>query len=143
MIEPAVLPAISALVGTFVASIATSWIGQQGLSKEQRAARDKGERQELYKAFIQEACKLYIDAVEHNTSEITKLIDIYATLNRIRVLSSPEVVEEAHRALQGILDVYSRENKTFADVAHWVEEGFMDPLRSFSEACHGDLQRYS
>jgi len=86
----------SALVGTFVGgttSIATSWIGQQRLSKEQRAARDRCEREELYKAFIQEACKLYIDA--------------YATLNRIRVLSSPEVVEEAHRALQAILDLYS------------------------------------
>jgi len=145
MIEPAVVPAISALVGTFVGgitSIATSWIGQQRLSKEQRAARDRCEREELYKAFIQEACKLYIDAVEHDTSEITKLVDVYATLNRIRVISSPEVVEEAHRALQAILDLYSSENKTFSDIANLVHDGFIDPLRPFSEACHRDLQRY-
>ena len=146
MIEPAVVSAISALVGTFVGgvtSIATSWISQQRLSKEQRAAREKGERQELYKDFIQEACKLYVDALEHNTSEVVKLVDIYATLNRIRVLSPPEVVAEAHRALQAILDVYSKENKTFSDVTHWVHEGFLDPLRAFSEACHNDLTRYS
>jgi hypothetical protein len=69
MIDPAYISAFAALVGTFVGgitSIATSWLGQQRQSKEQRRAREKTELQALYKQFIQEASKLYLDALEHN-----------------------------------------------------------------------------
>ena len=100
MAEPAYLSAVAALVGTFVGgitSIATSWLGQQRQTKEQRRAREKDELQALYKQFIQDASKLYVDALEHNTTEIPKLVDIYATLNRMRVLSSPKVIAEADK----------------------------------------------
>jgi hypothetical protein len=146
MVEPAFVPAISALVGTFVGgitSIATSWISQQKLSQQQRITQEKVEREVLYKRFIQEACKLYLHSLEHDTSEIAKLVDVYATLNLIRVLSPSEVVEEAHRALQTILGMYSMENKTFSDITRLVHEGFIDPLLPFSEACQKDLKRYS
>src|SRR6266481_2693427 len=93
MADPAAyMSAFAALVGTFVGgitSIATSWLGQQRQTREQRRARDKDELQALYKQFIFDASKLYGDALEHNTTEIPKLVDIYATLNRLRVLSSP------------------------------------------------------
>src|SRR5215813_10485989 len=103
MVDPAYMSAFAALVGTFVGgitSIATSWLGQQRHSKEQRKARQKAELRALYKQFIQDASKLYIDALEHNTTEIGKLVDIYATLNRIRVLSSPKIVSEADNVLR-------------------------------------------
>ena len=49
MAEPvAYLSAVAALVGTFVGgitSIATSWLGQQRQTKEQRRAREKEELQ--------------------------------------------------------------------------------------------------
>src|SRR5215475_2308877 len=94
----AYLSAFAALVGTFVGgitSIATSWLGQQRQSKEQRRAREKVELHTLYRQFIQEASLLYLDALEHNSAEIAKFVDIYATLNRIRVRSSPQVIHEA------------------------------------------------
>ena len=81
----AYMSAFAALVGTFVGgitSIATSWMGQQRQTKEQRRLKQKAELHELYKQFIQDASKLYVDALEHNTTEISKLVDIYATLNR-------------------------------------------------------------
>jgi hypothetical protein len=72
MAEPAAyLSAITALVGTFVGgitSIATSWLGQQRQTKKQRIACKKDELQDLYKQFILDASKLYIDALEHNTT---------------------------------------------------------------------------
>ena len=104
--SPAYLSAVAALVGTFVGgitSIATSWLGQQRQTKEQRRAREKDELQALYKQFILDASKLYIDALEHNTTEISKLVDIYATLNRMRVLSSPKVIAAADNALRIIV----------------------------------------
>jgi hypothetical protein len=141
----AYMSAFAALVGTFVGgitSIATSWLGQQRQTKEQRRAREKDEVQGLYKLFIQDASKLYVDALEHNTTEITKLVDIYATLNRMRVLSSPEVVAAADNALKMIVDTYAKENTTFSGIRHSISHGFPDPLRAFSEACHEELKMY-
>src|ERR1700676_468890 len=106
----AYLSAVAALVGTFVGgitSIATSWLGQQRQTREQRRAQQKVELQALYRQFIEDASKLYIDALEHNTTEIAKLVDIYATINRMRVLSSPMVVTEADKALRMIIDTYA------------------------------------
>src|SRR5712672_1093159 len=146
MVESAAyLSAVAALVGTFVGgitSIATSWLGQQRQTKEQRRAREKDELQALYKQFIQDASKLYIDALEHNTTEILKLVDIYATLNRMRVLSSPKVIAEADNALRMILDTYAKANTTFSGVRQSISHGFPDPLRAFSEACREELEEY-
>ena len=145
MAEPAYLSAVAALVGTFVGGItliATSWLGQQRQTKEQRRAREKDELQALYKQFIQDASKLYVDALEHNTAEISKLVDIYATLNRMRVLSSPKVIAAAEHALRMIMDTYAKENATFSGIRQSIIHGFSDPLRAFSEACHEELKMY-
>ena len=144
MAEPAAyLSAAAALVGTFVGgitSIATSWLGQQRQTKEQRRARKQDELQDLYRQFILDASKLYIDALEHNTTEIPKLVDIYATLNRMRVLSSPKVIAAADNALRMIVDTYAKENATFSGIRQLIDHGFPDPLRAFSEACHEELK---
>jgi len=146
MADPAAyMSAFAALVGTFVGgitSIATSWLGQQRQTKEQRRAREKDELQALYKQFIQDASKLYVDALEHNTTEIAKLVDIYATLNRMRVLSSPKVIAAAEHALRMIMDTYAKENATFSGIRQLIDHGFLDPLRAFSEACHEELKMY-
>ena len=143
--SPAYLSAVAALVGTFVGgitSIATSWLGQQRQTKEQRRARQKAEVQALYKLFIQDASKLYVDALEHNTTEIPKLVDIYATLNRMRVLSSPKVMAAADNALRMIMDTYAKENTTFSGIRQLIDHGFPDPLRAFSQACHEELKMH-
>jgi hypothetical protein len=143
--SPAYLSAVAALVGTFVGgitSIATSWLGQQRQTKEQRRAREKDELQALYKQFILDASKLYIDALEHNTTEISKLVDIYATLNRMRVLSSPKVIAAADNALRIIVGTYAKENATFSGIRQSIIHGFPDPLRVFSDACHEEMKMY-
>jgi gas vesicle protein len=145
MIEPAYMSAFAALIGTFVGgitSIATSWLGLRRQIKEQRLLKEKGERQALYRQFIQEASKLYIDALEHDTTEITKLVDIYATINHIRVMATSHVIEEANKALNEIIDAYNNENKTFSDIKKSVRTGYADPLQNFSEACHEELSGY-
>jgi dGTP triphosphohydrolase len=123
------LSAAAALVGTFVGgitSVATSWLGQQRQTKEQRKAREKEALQELYKQFIENASRLYLDALEHNTTEISKLVDIYSTLNRMRVLSSPKVVAAADSALRVIVGVYatktrhSPESGKRSGMASWI-----------------------
>ena len=143
--SPAYLSAVAALIGTFVGgitSIATSWLGQQRQTKEQRRAHEKDELQALYRQFIEDASKLYVDALEHNTTELPKLVDIYTTINRMRVLSSTKVVAGADKALWMIIDTYAQENKTFSVIRQSISQGFPDPLRAFSQACHEELKMY-
>jgi hypothetical protein len=146
MAEPAAyLSAVAALIGTFVGgitSIATSWLGQQRQTREQRREHKKDELQSLYKQFILDASKLYVDALENNTTELPKLVDIYATINRMRVLSPPKVVAEADKALRMIIDTYAQENRTFSGIRQSISQGFPDPLRAFSQACHDELKLY-
>jgi hypothetical protein len=125
-----------------VTSIATSWLGQQRQTKEQRRAQQKVELQDLYRQFIHDASKLYIDALEHNTTEIAKLVDIYATINRMRVLSSRNVIVAADNALRMIIDTYAKENTTFSGIRQSIGQGFSDPLRAFGQACHEELKMY-
>src|SRR6266849_9883139 len=141
----AYISAFAALVGTFVGgitSIATSWLGQQRQTKEQRKAQQKLELQDLYRQFIQDASKLYVDALEHNTTEIAKLVDIYATINRMRVRSSPKVIAAADNALRTIIATYAKEDATFSGIRQSISHGFPDPLRAFSEAAHEELKVY-
>jgi hypothetical protein len=68
----AYLSAVAALIGTFVGgftSIATSWLGQQRQTKEQRRAREKEELQALHRQYIQDASELYVDALDGRGSE--------------------------------------------------------------------------
>jgi len=142
MIDAAYISATAALVGAFVGggtSIATSWLSQKYQTREQRIAREKDARQAVYTQFLNEASKLYVDALTHDSTELAKLVDIYATLNRIRIFSTAKVIEAADQALREIIDTYGKKDRTFAEIRQNIHTGFSDPLRQFSEECHRDL----
>ena len=54
-------------------------------------------REELYKEFIEDASKCYIDALLHDRADIPALVSLYAKIGRMRVLSSPKVVASAEQ----------------------------------------------
>jgi hypothetical protein len=47
-------------------------------------AQEKTRRQKLYRQFIEEASKLYADAVVHTNSEVSALVNMYALIGRMR-----------------------------------------------------------
>ena len=67
-------------------------------------AQDKIRRQDLYKEFIKSATKSYGDALQHNEPDVPALIELYTTLGRMRVLSSPKVFKSAQQAMLKILE---------------------------------------
>ena len=100
--------------------------------------RATSQREELYKNFIEEASRLYADALVNDQSEVSKLVDLYALIARMKILSSDAVIEAAEKAGRLILDTYLSPNRTFVDLPDLINE--MDPLRDFSEACRSELQ---
>jgi hypothetical protein len=61
----------------------------------QQRASDLSRRQELYKAFIEEASRWYADAFVHDTADVANLVNLYALASQMRVLSSPQIVASA------------------------------------------------
>ena len=135
------IPALASFSGSAsgtLASIVTGWVTQRRKDRVRHTLRATSQREELYKGFIEEASRLYADALVNDKSEVSKLVDLYALIARMKILSSDAVIEAAEKAGRSILETYLSPNRTFVDLPELIKE--MDPLRDFSEACRRELQ---
>ncbi|HLY00795.1 MAG TPA: hypothetical protein VKR62_19040, partial [Roseiarcus sp.] len=143
--DTAYISAFAALAGTAIgglASFATSWVTQQAQSRAQRIAAERDSRAALFGRFLDEAARLYADALQNLRDDTSALIGIYALTNRIRLISSPPVVEAADSVARIIVDAYLAPNMTMAEMrANWIDR-HVDPLRDFAEACRKELQSF-
>jgi len=143
--DTAYISAFAALAVTAIgglASFATSWTTQHAQTRAQRIAGERETRAALFGRFLDEAAKLYSDALQSRRDDITGLIGIYALTNRIRLVSSPQVVEAADTVCRIIVDAYLAPNITMEEMRdNWIGK-HVDPLRDFSEACRQELQRF-
>jgi len=142
--EAAYISALAALAGSAIGGLttfATSWTTQQAQSRAQRVANEKEKREALFGKFLDEAAKLYADAMQNKREDAPAvMIGIYALTNRIRLSSSARVVEKADAITEIIMDTYLSPNMTVEEVRNkWIEQR-IDPLRDFSEACREELQ---
>jgi hypothetical protein len=143
--DHAYVTAAAALVGSMIGgltSMAASWMTQSFEFKAQQVAQDRSRRTEVYKAFIDEAARCYADAFEHDKAEISSLVNLYALVSRMRVLSSPKIVESADHVVRVIIETALGPNRSFRDVLQILDNDAMNPLREFSAACREELQSW-
>ena len=143
MIDPGYITALAALGGAALGgltSFATSWTTLRTQMKAQRSASSKSSRQKLYKAFIDDAAKIYGDALIHDKLETTGLIDLHALVSRMRIVSSRPVIETAVNVVKAITETYTQPNKSPEEIEAMISNGNVDILRSFSEACRDELE---
>jgi hypothetical protein len=141
--DSAYLPAVAALAGSAIGgltSFASAWLTQHRQDRANRVSRDKARRRKLYKQFIDEASKLYADALVHDDLQISTLVSAYALISRMRVLSSPQVLHKGEAVVQMIIDTYFAPNKTSPELRELLDSHAIDPLRSFSEECRAELE---
>jgi hypothetical protein len=139
------ISALAALAGSLIGGLTTlsaNWLTQHAQFRAQRVTQDTARREELYKSFIEEASRLYADAFESEKENpnISKLVDLYALVSRMRVRSSSKVVANADDVVKAIIQVYLEPKKTFRDLSSLVAQEAMDPLRRFSNACREEFQ---
>jgi hypothetical protein len=135
------VPAFAAFGGSAfgaISTILTGWVTRRRRVRERHYARSVSKRERLYRSFIEEASRLYADALVSDKSEIPQLVSLYALIGRMRILSSDGVVQAAERAGRLIIETYLSPNREFVDLPEFMEE--MDPLRAFGEACRRELQ---
>lgn len=137
------LPAVAALAGSAaggLTSLASAWLTQHRQHRAEQLLRDKARRQKLYMRFIDEASKLYADALVHEEAGISAMSSIYALISQMRVLSGALVIEKAEAVVRMIVDTYLAPNRTFPELRTLMDNEAIDPLRAFSEECRAELQ---
>ena len=96
----------------------------------------------MFGRFLEEAAKLYTDALQNKRDDAAALVGLYGLTNRMRLVSSARVVESADVVAQTIVDAYLAPNMTLAEVRAIFIDQHVDPLRDFSEACREELQTF-
>ena len=140
----AYISTIAALAGSTLGgltSLASAWLTQHRQDRAARLTQDRARRRELYAQFINEASRLYADALAHNEAEISSLVGVYSLISQMRILSSPDVVERAEVLIRMIVDTYFTPNKTLPELRHLIDGHTLDSLRAFSEECRKELGR--
>src|SRR5258706_5419802 len=141
--DASIITALAALAGAAIGgltSVLASWLTQHAQARAQWIAQDKHRRQELCHEFIEVASKCYVDALQHDKADIPALVELYVRVGRMRILSSPNVVESAELVARTIVDTYLAQNKTFLELREMVNSGTIDLLRDFSETCRAEFE---
>ncbi|MBX3026442.1 hypothetical protein KF840_16150 [bacterium] len=143
--ETAYITAFAALAGSTIGgltSLTATWLAQRFQFRAQQLAHDIARREDLYKDFINEASRCYSDALQRHDIEVAALVRVYALVSRMRILSSPALVEQADNVVRLIMETYAGPNRPIAEVVGEVRSGtLLDPLRDFSDACREELRR--
>ena len=141
--DRALLSALAAILGSLVgasATIATAWLTQRTQARRADVEAEIRKREALYGEFIAEGSKVLIDALDHKLDSPEKLYNLYAILNRIRLLASDEVLAAADRATTAILERYFQPNLSPEEMQRLILTRPNDPLKEFGEVCRLELR---
>ena len=140
--NPAYLSALSALAGSMIgalASFSTTWLTQHFQDRMQRHQQEMSRREKLYGDFIDEASRLFADALTHSLEEPSKLVSLYATLGKLRLFASGKTMAVAQDVMTRIVDIYYQPPEDFRGQAT-TDRHSLDILRDFTEVCRADLR---
>ncbi|MBB5509274.1 hypothetical protein [Paraburkholderia atlantica] len=138
-----VISALAALVGAGIGgltSVLASWLTQRTQVRAEWRVHERARLQDLYKDYIEEATKCYVDALQHNEPDLAGLRNLYAKISRMRLQSSHQVADEADMIGRKIVDTYLAPDKTFFEIREMLANGSIDILGKFSDACRAEFE---
>ena len=141
--DVSIISALAALTGAAVGGLTSgiaTWLNHRSQVRVEWILHEKSRRQILYRDFIEEASKCYIDALQHDKADIPGLVGVYAKLSAMRALSSKPVIHCAEDVARKILDTYLEPDRSFVELREMAIDGTIDLLRGFSDACHDEFE---
>ena len=140
--NPAYISALAALAGAIIGgltSFATSWLTQRTQLRHAHREAESAELKTLYDDFIAEDSRLFVDALTHETDEVTGMVGLYAMVERMRLVSDQAVIDAAMQVEETVVETYLGPNRTLRELMDYAHQGRMSFLVEFSEACRKDL----
>ena len=135
------ITALAAIAGSLVGALGSAigtWITARHQDRRDLLGKQFARREALYSDFIGESARLLVDAMQHNASDLQKLLPVYALLSRIRLTSSEPVLQVAEQVVKAILSAYPEPNLTAEQIQSQALNGH-DPLGQFSYVCRSEL----
>jgi len=138
----ATISAVSALTGSGIgalASVTTSWLTQHFQSREKRLNQEASRRERVFVSFVDQASQTYAHGmVQEGLDDPSRLVPLYATINKLRLFATRDTVRAAETVLEGIVQAYHAPGTVLkpqdANVAAH------DILRTFAELCRAELK---
>ena len=127
--DVSIISALFALTGAAVGGLTSgiaNWLNHRSQVRAQWLLHEKSRRQTLYRDFIEEASKCYIDALQHAEADIPSLVGLYAKVSRMRAQSSGQVVHRAEEVGRKILGTYLEPDKSFVELREMATNGAID-----------------
>jgi hypothetical protein len=143
-VDTGYVSALAALAGSSIgafASLATTWLNQSYQSKIQRRSNERAHREQLFGDFINEAASVYSDAMVNKLDDPAGIVNLYALKNRLALLSNEDIVNEAEKVLQTIMDRYHGPKIKFSESDPETQRQF-DLLRDFTKSCKREMTGY-
>lgn len=144
--DTTLLTTLAALGGSLVGggtTMATAWLTQRYGARGKRIREEIARREGLYGAFIDEASKRIVDAVEHEIDEAAQVVPLFALFCRIQLVCSPSVLHAAERVVRTTAAIYANPSMRLKDlmVAQNIGSGGGDDVvAAFSRACRDELE---
>ena len=141
--DVSIISALAALTGAAVGGLTSgiaTWLNHRSQVRVEWILHEKSRRQILYRDFIEDAAKCYIDALQHDEADIPGLVGLYAKLSRMRALSSKPVLHCAEDVARKILDTYLEPDKSFVELREMAIDGTIDLLQGFSAVCRDEFE---
>src|SRR6202020_140754 len=143
VMDPAYISAISALAGSVIGRLTTGFttlVSQRSQIRAGRVAHALARREHSVRACIIASSKTYGDPISNNEPKMPEIVDLYAMVNRLRVLGMTKTTASADVVTRSIIDTYFGPNRTVADLRELVRTGQgIDPLKDFSAAAREEL----
>lgn len=146
--DSAYISALSALAGSSIgafATFATTWLNQSYQNRIQRRANEMSRRERLFGDFVDEAAKVFGDALVNRLDDPAKLVRLYALKSRLSLFASVEVIEKAEDVLRAVAVKYYSDKTDYSnlvpgDIDLSTRKNF-DILHDFTKACREELVR--
>jgi hypothetical protein len=143
-VDSAYISALAALAGSSIgafATFATTWLNQSYQNRIQRHLNERSRREKLFGDFINEAAIAYTDSMVNNLENPSNLVNLYAIKSRLSLFSSDEILIEADKVLQVIIDRYFQKNVTYSEIDPKAT-GQFDLLRDFTRSCRKEMMKF-
>lgn len=140
--NPAIISALSALAGAAIGgmtSFATSWFTLRAQLRSAQRQAERAKLEAIYNDFIVEASRLLGDSLTDQTEDVTNMMQLYALIGRVRLVSARPVIDAAMRIVNTLVENYLGPNRSLQELLEVAREGGMNLLTDFSEACREDL----
>jgi hypothetical protein len=141
--DSAVISAISGLAGAMIGgatSAASSILGERVKDRRNAANVSWKRREHLYNQFIEAAASKFADALSHERDDAGSLMELYALVAKMRLISPHPVVAAAEAATINVQAAYEAPNRSLRQIHIFSADHDVDPLLAFSEACREDLE---